>query len=291
MNIRKHWKKFVLSTAAFFWASCSNNDSVAQPESESSNSESMQSSNSSESPRYYKLAADTSVICKAEDYVEEVYFSKAITSNSESNKSFSAEEIRDFLENNQIRTLEELEELEDKLENMTSCGAAPVYGVPTPRMVTMTRYICNDEYLKGTYVVKDGLLYSEEKLSSSSVEQSSSGGLSSSSSAPTPSPLCQKTDFVEKFGLEAEYDALLKNKVDSLRQANEILTEEQNKCLKRIYPYYYTYLGDCKTHEVAKKQICDGEETVNPRYLAKLDSNNAYVDKQIEECLDNETQP
>ena len=278
MNIRKHWKKIVLSTAAFLWAGCSDSESVSQPQSDSSSSGSLESSSSSESSSTYKLARDTSVTCKAEHVFEQVYLM-----DSGSEPELAAGDLRDLLENNRTRTLEELEELEDKLENMVTC--APVYGVPPTTTVMTTRYLCDNDsrYLSGSYIVKDGLLYSEAELSSSSADASSS------SAAPDPSPLCYKTDFTDVLELEEKSRAILKNKVDSLMSANNNLTDVQNECLKHLYPLDSGH--DCITQEVAKKQVCDGEETVNPRYQAKLDSYQVSADQQIEECLDNGTQP
>ena len=277
MNIRKHWKKIVLSTAAFLWAGCSDSESVSQPQNDSSNSGSQESSSSSDSSPTYKLASDTSVTCKAKHVFVQVYIR-----DSDSEPELDAGDLRDLLENNRTRTLEELEELEDKLENMVTC--APAYGVPPTTTVMMTRYLCDNDsrYLSGSYIVKDGLLYSEAELSSSSADASSS------SAAPAPSPLCYKTDFADRMELEESAKAILKNKVDSLQSANENLTEEQKKCLKYLYPIGS---GGCKTEDVAKKQVCDGVESVNPRYQAKLDSYQASADQQIKECLDNETQP
>ena len=98
-----------------------------------------------------------------------------------------------------------------------------------------------------------------------------------------------KTDFTDVLELEEKSRAILKNKVDSLMSANNNLTDVQNECLKHLYPLDSGH--DCITQEVAKKQVCDGEETVNPRYQAKLDSYQVSADQQIEECLDNGTQP
>lgn len=278
MNIRKHWKKIVLSTAAFLWAGCSDSESVSQPQSDSSSSGSLESSSSSESSSTYRLARDSSVTCKAEHVFEQVYLM-----DSGSEPDLTAGDLRNLLENNRTRTLEELEELEDKLENMVTC--APVYGVPPTMTVMTTRYLCDNDsrYLSGSYIVKDGLLYSEAELSSSSADASSS------SAAPAPSPLCYKTDFTDVLELEEKSRAILKNKVDSLMSANNNLTDVQNECLKHLYPLDSEH--DCITQEVAKKQVCDGEETVNPRYQAKLDSYQVSADQQIEECLDNGTQP
>lgn len=49
MNIRKHWKKFLLTTTAFFWAGC-NGDSVTEPNSPNYSSDSNVESSSSNAP-------------------------------------------------------------------------------------------------------------------------------------------------------------------------------------------------------------------------------------------------
>lgn len=49
MNIRKHWKKFVLTAAAFFWVSCGDDNGASVVESSSSDKVASESSSSAES--------------------------------------------------------------------------------------------------------------------------------------------------------------------------------------------------------------------------------------------------
>ena len=175
MNISKRWKKFLLSTAAFFWAGCGGDSESIAPENEdihstqtgdsvligegtvalygvlpvfdpdsgkitssdscgdschaeSSSSETNQSSSSevaqSSSSKItgygtYKLARDTSITCEV---------SETQTFILGSGRQ-SPEEIMDALENNKTLSVEELNELEDKLE-FESLGYGTLYGVP-----------------------------------------------------------------------------------------------------------------------------------------------------------------
>ncbi len=321
MNIRKHWKHLLLSSTALFWASCggdsessvgpsdsepevTSSSSLGAPESsseevqsssseeaQSSSSESAQSSSSkdeqsssSESAQSssskitgygtYKLARDTSVTCEV---------SETQTFIMGSGKQ-SPREIMDALENNETRSVEELNELEDKLE-FESLGYGTLYGVPyTSTGIRPSKYTCSNDstYLASSVKDNGGLLYSnkeyEEKFPT-----------------PVPSPLCQKTDFMSNGATEVlgvssdrfvgemtvQYNTDKQALVDSAKTAGvEALSEAQKQCLDRDIVTKGSYSGP-----IASKQICDGDTTVNQRYQAKLDSNRAYIQEQIDNCL------
>lgn len=321
MNIRKHWKHLLLSSTALFWASCggdsessvgplsdsgtevtsssseastnpeadeTSSSSTAAPESsseevqsssseeaQSSSSESAQSS-SSKITGYgtYKLARDTSITCEV---------SETQTFIMGSGRQ-SPDEIMDDLENNETLSVEELNELENKLE-FESLGYGTLYGVPSVSTgIKPSKYTCSNDSTYSASIVKgrDGILYTnkeyEEKFPT-----------------PVPSPLCQKTDFMsngatEELGVNKErfvgemtvqYNTDKQALVDSAKAAGgETLSEAQKQCLDRDIVTKGSYSGP-----IASKQICDGDTTANPRYLAKLDSNRAYIQKQIDNCL------
>lgn len=326
MKIRKHWKKFLLTLTALFWASCSSDndsnvsvtnsldngttpdasidtgftgaaevlygvpsdtiidtiyveDSIYTESSsgtvQSSSSEVAQSS-SSKITGYgtYKLARDTSITCEV---------SETQTFIMGSGRQ-SPDEIMDNLENNETLSVEELNELEDKLE-FESLGYGTLYGVPSVSTgIKPSKYSCSNDSTYSASIVKgrDGILYTnkeyEEKFPT-----------------PVPSPLCQKTGFMsngateelevnkERFvgdmivGYNTDRQAL----VDSAKAASgEALSEAQKQCLDRDITTISAYSGP-----IASKQICDGDTTANPRYQAKLDSNKAHIQKQINNCL------
>lgn len=330
MNISKRWKKFLLSTAAFFWAGCGGDSESIAPENEdihstqtgdslligegtvalygvlpvfdpdsgkitssdscgdschaeSSSSETNQSSSSetaqSSSSKIagygtYKLARDTSITCEV---------SETQTFILGSGKQ-SPDEIMDNLENNETLSVEELNELEDKLE-FESLGYGTLYGVPSVSTgIKPSKYSCSNDSTYSASIVKgrDGILYTnkeyEEKFPT-----------------PVPSPLCQKTGFMsngatEELGVNKErfvgdmivgYNTDRQALVDSAKAASgEALSEAQKQCLDRDITTISAYSGP-----IASKQICDGDTTANPRYQAKLDSNRAYIQKQIDNCL------
>lgn len=69
--------------------------------------------------------------------------------------------------------------------------------------------------------------------------------------------------------------------VDSAKTASgEALSDAQKQCLDNDIVTKSAYSGP-----IASKQICDGDTTANPRYQAKLDSNRAYIQEQIDNCL------
>lgn len=330
MNISKRWKKFLLSTAAFFWAGCGGDSESIAPENEdihstqtgdsvligegtvalygvlpvfdpdsgkitssdscgdschaeSSSSETNQSSSSetaqSSSSKIagygtYKLARDTSITCEV---------SETQTFILGSGKQ-SPDEIMDNLENNETLSVEELNELEDKLE-FESLGYGTLYGVPyVSTGIKPSKYSCSNDSTYSASIVKgrDGILYTnkeyEEKFPT-----------------PVPSPLCQKTGFMsngatEELGVNKErfvgdmivgYNTDRQALVDSAKAASgEALSEAQKQCLDRDITTISAYSGP-----IASKQICDGDTTANPRYQAKLDSNKAYIQEQIDNCL------
>lgn len=327
MNIRKHWKKILLSSAALFWASCGgdsenspvlpNNNgsetpsssSVATPTSsvgitesssseissadgcsencgtplssaEESSSSSALSSGISREQMPYRLASDTSVACYRH------YIGAGGKCLDPVHVADSPAEIMRKLKENQTLSLEELSELEDDL--LGEQIDVPLYGTSfyTCTHIEMkSTYACTDgnmyESLEGDpkYVVKDNLLYSIEEYEEKFPKSSSSSEISSSSEPP--SPLCQKSDFVDSPGLRQEFENDKDAIIDSVK-ATEGVSEEKVKCLKSIYAT--RYLSDFSGY-IAKTQTCDGDTIVNPRYQAKLDSNKVYIQEQIDECL------
>ena len=155
MNIRKHWKRLLLTTTALFWTSCtSENDSalptIAQDTSSavdpsassnsntesssentvessssdavaSSSSEAKAPSSSSTVSRPYKLAGDTTVACALNFRNGKCLYPIKRT----------LEELKDSLENNKTLPLSELEYFEDELEEYEledDLGPQTMYG-------------------------------------------------------------------------------------------------------------------------------------------------------------------
>lgn len=301
MKIRRRLSKILLSVTAMFWASCSDNSqplygviSVEDPVPESSeaiessssipsedlssSSESPESSSSdtpessssspaevlsSSSDKLYRLARDTSVTCTAEI----IHYDECVYYGGSSEACYSLESK---LEANKTQTIEELIEIEDRLENCAE--AVTVYGIPPcmHQLRVSTGYKCSNSNTTLTgYREKDGLIYRNAEYDS--LFNSSSSVASSSSAAPAP--LCQKTDFIYKHD---SVEDISKEKLDSLATAGETVSDSLKKCVRRSFPY--------EEGKYAKTQICDGDTTVNPRYQAKLDSIREKFDKAIEDC-------
>ena len=354
MNIRKHWKKVLLSSTAFFWVSCGgdsesvsvtggdNNetlpDSIVKPddldgiktdtlygarpvydidsgavsnsdacessssaeetlssssETESSSSEIAQSSSSKTTyPSFgtYKLARDTSTTCEVTEVVR-TYLSSRISSPTE---------LMDSLENNTTLSVEALELVEDNLEESLNYGV--LYGSPstTGGQTYPSKFECTNDstYTTSTHVAKDGVLYTKEEYKEKFPNQDPN----------KPSPLCQKTDFIlcggapyMESGKERTFVGSLPNNFESDKETlidsvkatfGNNLPDALKNCLdsnvtsmnmRKDIDGGTTYMNP--RGPIATKQICDGDTTVNPRYQAKLDSNKAYVRKQINECL------
>ena len=291
MKIRRRLGKILLSVTAMFWASCSDNAqplygtvSVDDPAPESSeaiessssipsedlssssaavssesselSSSSIQSSSSAE----FRLASDTSITCTS----AKVVYDECVYTGGSSESCYSLE---DNLKTNTSQTIEELIKIEDRLENCVE--AVTVYGVSPcmHQMRTTTSYECSDK--KTYWYEKNGLIYTYPEYDS--LFNSSSSTASSSSAAPTP--LCQKSDFINK---RITVEGISKEKLDSLAAAGETVSDSLKNCVRRSFPY--------EDGKYARTQICDGDTTVNPRYQAKLDSIREKFNKAIEDC-------
>lgn len=354
MNIRKHWKKILLSSTALFWASCGGDsesssvaggtinedpvipDSIVKPddldgiktdtlygvrpiynadtgevtsadtcsssseevqssssEAESSSSEIAQSSSSKTTyPSFgtYKLARDTSTTCEVTEVVR-TYLSSRISSPTE---------LMDSLENNTTLSVEALELVEDNLEESLNYGV--LYGSPstTGGPTYPSKFECTNDstYTTSTHVAKDGVLYTKEEYKEKFPNQD----------PDKPSPLCQKTDFIlcggapyMESGKERTFVGSLPNNFESDKETlidsvkatfGNNLPDALKNCLdsnvtsmnmRKDIDGGTTYMNP--RGPIATKQICDGDTTVNPRYQAKIDSNKAYVRKQINKCL------
>ena len=301
MKLRIRLGKFLLSVAALFWASCSDDaqplygtigtddsapessESLEPPSSasieetssssEATSSETPESSSSapdeisSSSSAQYRLASDTTVTCTS----EQIIYSECVYLSTKSDRSRTCPSLQAGLENNTTRSIEELAKIEDELENCSEFLEEPLYGVPAcmNQMRVRFEYKCSDGKTYTNLKTKDGLAYTESEYDS--LFTSSSSEASSSSAAP--SPLCQKTDFVKKNDVSKN---CIDEKLDSLSTAGETVSDSLKSCVR------HSFLED--EGEYAKTQICDGDTTVNPRYQAKLDSIREEVDKAIKDC-------
>jgi len=312
MNIRKSLNKVFLSAATFFWASCGS-DSSTTPETpengtepssqsmaplESSSSEALSSqgdiqssssesapvessssaepalSSSSYSQYPYKLASDTTVSC---NYTYGPTNNCISYASSGKKEGPDARTLENQLEYNKTRTLEELEAIEDTLE-LTPYMEETVYGVPTcVQYEVYTGYSCTDNKSRSTkqyYLGEDNMVHLRE------IESSSSAEPSSSSQAPAPSPLCQKAYFVE--GQSMRYNQL-DEKLNNL-QVPDSVSPQIARC---AHDKLIQIERDEKfVGSVAQIQICDGDTTDNKRYLDKLDSVNAQMEKIVGDCKD-----
>ena len=295
----------MLTTTALFWASCtsenentfptigqdtphavdpsassdshieSSNENAAESsssEASAPSSSSVDESSSSAGPLGpYKLARDSSVTCK--DSADFIYGCMERLGKK------SPYEIMNELENNKFNTLKTLEKKEeDIIKAFGEYGL--LYGCDYSSIVT-TLYKCSNDsiYSQNTHKIRDSLLYSNDEYYEKYYEK--------------PSPLCQKRDFVcsyfspcyssnEEF-IEDILDNDKNTLIDSTKTtAKDSLSKQQETCLdSKIEIIFYTY----DLTPVATKQICDGDTIVNPRYQAILDTNKAYINKQIDNCL------
>jgi hypothetical protein len=202
-----------------------------------------------------------------------------------------------MLEENQTRTLAELDSLEDDLIVGFDYGA-PEYGVPdcTHRDLGYAVYKCtnNETYFASSFYSDEiRTLYTEEEYKAKYPEkfQSSSSAEPESSSATPPSPLCQKTDFATTGELRELFETDKATLLDSVKaKKGETLSPSDSSCLS-----YIEELGgeiilkkNKDSHSVnvlAKKQICDGDTTVNPHYQKQIEKIENFLKREIDDCL------
>lgn len=317
----KHWKKVLLSIAAFFWAGCGDDNGTTSPIlipnqnhnpndldglktdtlygikpvynadsgtiassddcQNSSSSDKAESSSSLEPLGPYKLASDTSVTCKVLNHkCDYTCFDKL----------YDPFDLMDKLENNETKSLEQLENIENDLEYNT-LGYGVVYGCMSGLMAGPcypSSYYCSNDSIY--YKEREGFIYTDEEFNKKYPPFE----------PKKPSPFCQKTDFVTSswntYGyykgdednpfideLENRYETEKKILIDSVKnEISDSLTSDQIVCLDSNIHLF----GENKiSGPIATKQICDGDTIINPRYQAKLDSNIAFINEQIEECL------
>lgn len=331
MNIRKHWKRFLLTTTALFWTSCtSENDSalptiaqdtppaVAPGTSSNSNIESSsenaaenssseakvpssssaaESSSSSLNLNAYKLASDPSITCTP-SYING---GKCLDSedfyNARDNILEKIEKHKKILEENQTLTLEQLDSLEEEIIEANKQWETQTSSYYTNRNSNCVHmdpgtlvYKCsnNKSYEASTLVTDydNHILYTKEEHRAQFPEKyqsSSSSEPESSSSATPPSPLCQKSDFTTPTDFDKAWENDKKELLDiAKKELGTKLAEKDSICLDRVER---TYLYP-STDVIAKKQTCDGETIVNPRYQQELDSLKASVKKLIDKCIE-----
>ena len=148
-----------------------------------------------------------------------------------------------------------------------------------------------NELISGLPVVDgDKILYTEEEYRAKYPEKFQSSSSSepepeSSSSVPTPSPLCQKNDFATYSEMQEIFEKGMNDLLDSTKNAaGNNLSESDSNCLANVH----ISRSYADVDVLAKKQICDGDTTVNPRYLERIDTHKEYIRKQIKRCLDEE---
>ena len=283
-----------------------NADSGAVSSSDACTDCNIPASSSSEEAKY-KLASDPTVTC-TKGYLQPgseclLYRVESEYSTEPSRKQI-ADDLQDSLRNNKTRTLEELSAIEDSLEKIYPFVAEPLYGTPSITCVRVEmqtpfecsngqKYITHDEteayyWLEhrslrpNDYIRVNDSLYSLDEYKEKFVSSSSSEAESSSSAEP-PSPLCTKDGFYINSQVRRTYYDNKEAIIDSVKTTlNEEELEAKKACLDSVRTKEIDFIGS-----VATKQICDGDTIVNPRYQAKLDSNKAYIQQQIDECSSN----
>ena len=318
----RHWKKIFLSLTAFFWVSCTYEDH-AQPlygvepppesssdatafsssseipnssgiaESSSSSAVAEQSSSSLESNQY-RMASDPDIICTWSNVPGS---GKCLDSDD---KHSWTESRKKMLEENQTRTLAELDSLEDDLIVGFDYGATE-YGVPsincTHHDLGYFVYKCtnNETYSASSFYSDESrFLYTEEEYKAKYPEKfqsSSSAEPESSSSVTPPSPLCQKTDFATTTELEELFETDKATLLDSvMAEKGETLSQRDSSCLERIQELGGEIIlrkgkDSYSVNVLAKKQICDGDTTVNPHYQKQIDKIEDFLKREIDDCL------
>ena len=324
----RHWKKIALALTTLFWVSCSYEDD-AQPlygvaPSQESSSDATTISSSSEASGSNGIAESSSSGNVAESSSSTVaeQSSSSLADNQYrmgsnpditcirsnvpgTNNCLDAEDKRSWtetrkkmLEENQTRTLAELDSLEDDLYVRFDYGA-PEYGVQdncTHRDLGYAVYKCsnNETYSASSfYSDEERTLYTEEEFKAKYPEkfQSSSSAEPESSSATPPSPLCQKTDFATTNELVELFEKDKAALLDSVKaEKGETLSQRDSSCLAHKQELEGEIIlrkgnDSYSVNVLAKKQICDGDTTDNPHYLKEIDKIQNFLKREIRDCI------
>lgn len=205
-----------------------------------------------------------------------------------------------MLEENQTRTLAELDSLEDDLIVGFDYGATE-YGVPsincTHQDLGYFVYKCsnNETYSASSFYSDESrFLYTEEEYKAKYPEKfqsSSSAEPESSSGATPPSPLCQKTDFATTGELVELFEKDKAALLDSVKaEKGETLSQRDSSCLAHKQELEGEIIlrkvnDPYSVNVLAKKRICDGDTSVNPHYQKQIDKIENFLKKEIDDCL------
>jgi hypothetical protein len=253
--------------------------------------------------KVYQMAKDPSISCE----LYQIFASTGKCLDDEDRREWN-EMRKKMLEENKTLTLAELDSLEDENDLRIEYDE-PLYGVRVPSCTH--REIINYQYLNCSNNERHNVgsvysdsndvdalfidntenkLYTKEEFQAKYPEKfisSSSKEPESSSSVTPPSPLCQKTDFTSTGEMQEIFETQKTSLIDSVKTAKgNTLSEKQSNCIddlnERTRYYSDRYAS---TTVLAKKQICDGDTIVNPRYQEKLDIHKNYIQKQFDQCL------
>lgn len=326
----RHWKKIVLALTAFFWVSCTYEDDaqplygvepppgsssdatafssssetpsssgIAESSSseivaESSSSAVAEQSSSSLGSNQYRMASDPDIICTWSNVPGS---GKCLDSDD---KHSWTESRKKMLEENQTRTLAELDSLEDDLIVGFDYGATE-YGVPsincTHQDLGYFVYKCsnNETYSASSFYSDESrFLYTEEEYKAKYPEKfqsSSSAEPESSNSVTPPSPLCQKTDFATTGELVELFEKDKAALLDSVKaEKGETLSQRDSSCLAHKQELEGEIIlrkvnDPYSVNVLAKKRICDGDTSVNPHYQKQIDKIENFLKKEIDDCL------
>jgi len=253
--------------------------------------------------KVYQMAKDPSISCE----LYQIFASTGKCLDDEDRREWN-EMRKKMLEENKTLTLAELDSLEDENDLRIEYDE-PLYGVRVPSCTH--REIINYQYLNCSNNERHNVgsvysdsndvdalfidntenkLYTKEEFQAKYPEKfisSSSKEPESSSSVTPPSPLCQKTDFTSTGEMQEIFETQKTSLIDSVKTAKgNTLSEKQSNCIddlnERTRYYSDRYAS---TTVLAKKQICDGDTIVNPRYQEKLDIHKNYIQKKFDQCL------
>lgn len=263
---------------------------------ESSSSE-VNPSSSSVNPNLYRLASDPSITCTP-SYING---GKCLDDDdAKSNKEAIQRKIDEYkktVEENQTLTLEQLDSLEAKINaNLKEWLDADYKAYRTPKthcthvdLGTLVYKCSNNESYEASTLATDSenrILYTKEEHRAKFPEKyqsSSSSEPESSNSATPPSPLCQKHDFTTEADFNKAWEDDKKELLDiAKKELGTNLAEKDSICLDHVEN---TYISP-STDVIAKKQTCDGETIVNPRYQQELDTLKASLKKLIDKCIE-----
>lgn len=233
----------------------------------------------------YKLASDTTILCDKREHIASIAGCNDKYPPSDYKEQLyndTEENLKKRLANNTKLDSSTLRKIEQSLGKIKYTrgkytnpfeDATPLYGVSSNicgglKAGSFSEYQCTNGKIYAGNQLRNDLVYSAEEMLEFYLD-----------SLPTPSPLCQKTDFIDSTDFENIKDSIKTDQINkAIAQTN---SEEKINCLNKIKD------NDINLELIgttARTQICDGDTTINEKFKNEQNEVIQYLNSRIIDC-------